>query len=83
MGAEEDVDFFGSEVSEGVFEGVLFAGGVGVESGDASTFEDFVEDGFGFFGAEAVEADGGVVTVGAGFGDDCLVSADVADESFF
>jgi len=60
LGAEEDVDLFGAEVAEGVAEGVFSAGGVGVEAGDFCAFEDFVEDGFGFFGAVSLEADGGV-----------------------
>lgn len=82
LSAEEDVDFFGAEVAEGVAEGVFSSSGVGVEAGDFCGGEDFAEDGFGFFGAVALEADGGVLAVGAEAGDDGLETADVADEAF-
>ncbi len=70
LGAEEDVDLLGTEIAEGVAEGVFSAGGVGVESGDLGSGEDFTENDFGFFGAVTLLTDGGVFAVGAEAGDD-------------
>jgi len=83
LGAEEDIDFLGAEVAEGIAEGVFSPGGIGVEAGDFCGGEDFTEDDFGFLGAISLEADGGVLAVGAEPGNDGLVSANVADEALF
>ncbi len=83
LGAEEDVDLFGTEVAKGVAESVFSAGGVGVEARDLGGGEDLAENDFGFFGAVSLLANCGIVAVGAGAGDDGLVAADVADEAFF
>lgn len=62
---------------------MFLADGIAVESGEAGFGEDFAEDFFYFFGAVALEADGGVLALGADAGDDRLVAAEVADEAFF
>ena len=62
---------------------MFFANGVAIEAGEAGFGEDFAEDFFHFFGAVALQADGGVLALGAGAGDDGLVAAEVADEAFF
>lgn len=83
LGAEEDVDFAGLEVGEGALEDVFLADGVAVEAGEAGFGEDFTEDFFDLFGAVALQANGGVLALGADAGDDGLVAAEVADEAFF
>lgn len=80
--SEEDLDLLGAEVAQGVAEGILATGGVGVESGNLGAFEDFIENDFGLFCAVSLKADGGVFALGAEFWDDGLVAADVADEPF-
>ena len=82
MGTEEDLDFLSTEVAQGVSEGILATGGVGVESGNLVAFEDFIENDFGLFCAVSLKADGGVFALGAEFWDDGLVAADVADKPF-
>ena len=62
---------------------MFFAHGVAVEAGEAGFGEDFAEDLFHFLGAVALQADGGVLALGADAGDDGLVAAEVADEAFF
>ena len=62
---------------------MFFANGIAIEAGETGFGEDFAEDFFYFFGAVALEADGGVLALGADAGDDGLVAAEVADEAFF
>ena len=62
---------------------MFLADGVAIEAGEAGFGEDFAEDFFDLFGAVALQADGGVLALGAGAGDDGLVAAKVADEAFF
>lgn len=81
LGAEEDVDLLGAEVTEGVAEGVFPAGGIGIETGDFCAFEDFIENDFRFLGSVSLEADGGVFTLRTEPWDDGLVAADMADEA--
>lgn len=83
LGAKEDVDFFGTEVTEGVAKGVFATSGVGVETCDFGAFENFVEDDFGFFSAVTLLANCGVLAVWADPRDDGLMAADMADEAIF
>ena len=83
LGAEEDVDLAGFEGAECFADGTFLSGGVGVESGEAGFGEDLSEDLFDFLGAVTLEVDALFVALRAAAGDDGLVAAEVADESFF
>lgn len=62
---------------------MFLSNSIAIEAGEAGFGEDFAEDFFYFFGAVTLQADGGVLALGAGAGDDGLVAAEVADEAFF
>jgi len=81
--ADNDVDFVGFEFCECVAQGVFAAHGVGIDTNDAGLRENFLDDGFYFFCAEALEADGFVTAFWAFSGGDGLLAAHVADEAFF
>ena len=82
MGAEEDVDFFGAEVSKGVAKRVFTSRGISVEACDFCGGEDFAENSFGLFGSVSLKANSWVLAIGAEAGDNGLETADVANEAF-
>ena len=81
LGADEEVDFLGAEVAQGVAELVLALHGVGVHAGDAGLGEGGAHDGLGALGAEAGEFDAGIAAGGAFGGREAAGAADVADEA--
>lgn len=81
LGADEEVDFLGAEVAQGVAELVFAVHDVGVDAGDASGGEDGAQGGFSSFGSEAAEEQRGGVALGAFFGREGTHAADVADEA--
>ena len=83
LGPEEDLDLLGAEVAQGVAEGVLAAGGVGVESGDLVALGKTLRRMISAFSVPyPCKPDGGVFALGAEAGDDGLEAADVADKAF-
>lgn len=81
LSADEDVDFLDFKVPKGFPEGVFAAHGIGIDAGEASVGEDFLEDFLDFLCAVTLQGDAGVFAFRAFPGDDGLVAADVADEA--
>ena len=81
LGADEDIDFLGFEFPKDVFECVFAAHGIGIDAGEASFWEDFLQDFLDLLGAVSLKGDTRIFTLRAFLWDDGLVTADVADES--
>ena len=81
LGADDDVDFTLAKFLQGITQGVFTAHGVGVDACDSCLWEDLFDDTLYLFGAIALAADGGVSTLGAFLGGQCLVATHVADEA--
>ena len=81
LGADDDVDFALAKFLQGFTQGVFTAHGVGVDACDSCLWEYFFDDALYLLGAVALAADGGVSTLGAFLGGQCLVATHVADEA--
>ena len=82
LGADDDVDFALAKFLQGITQRVFTAHGVGVDACDSCLWEYFFDDTLYLLGAVALAADGGVSTLGAFLGGQCLVATHVADEAF-
>ena len=83
LGAKQNVDLAGSEVTQCITEGVFLAGCIGIEAGESRSGKYLFENFLYLLCSISLKEDRAVMAFWAGLRDDGLVSTEMADQPLF